>query len=105
MTKVAFSPKSRQDLLTIGDHLAKDSRANARRFVGALLQQRRRIGNAPLGYVSRDDLAPGLRMAAVERYVIFFRLTNSTVRIERVLHGVRNLPTVLAPERNNAARD
>ena len=58
MTKVTFSPKSRQDLLAIGDHLAKDSRANARRFVGALLQQCRRIGNAPLGYVSREDLAP-----------------------------------------------
>ena len=44
-------------------------------------------------------------MAAVDRYVIFFRLTNSTVRIERVLHGARNLPTVLAPEPNDTARD
>ena len=92
-TKIGFIPRSAGSL----------QRGLA--FVGALLQQRRRIGNAPLGYVSRDDLAPGLRMAAVERNLIFFRLTNSTVRIERVLHGARNLPTVLAPERNDAARD
>ena len=39
MAKVTFSPKSRQDLLDIGDYIAKDSRANARRFVGKLIEQ------------------------------------------------------------------
>jgi toxin ParE1/3/4 len=96
MASVTFSPKSRQDLLDIGDHIAKDSRANARRFVAKLIDQCKRIGRAPLGYVSRDDLAPGLRMAALDRYVIFFRLLDGVVRIERVLHGERNLPVVLA---------
>jgi plasmid stabilization system protein ParE len=31
-------------------------------------------------------------MAALGSYVIFFRVLDGTVRIERVLHGVRNLP-------------
>lgn len=31
MASVTFSPKSRQDLLDIGDHIAKDSPTNARR--------------------------------------------------------------------------
>ncbi|MFT3778599.1 MAG: type II toxin-antitoxin system RelE/ParE family toxin [Ottowia sp.] len=57
--------------------------------------QCRRIGQAPLGYVSRNDLIPGLRMAAMGRYVIFFRVLERKVRIERVLHGARNLPAVL----------
>lgn len=95
MAAVTFSPKSRQDLLDIGDHIAKDSRANARHFVGKLMEQCQRIGHAPLGYAGRGDLAPGLRMAALGRYVIFFRLIDGTVRIERVLHGARNLPAVL----------
>ena len=95
MAPVTFSPQSRQDLLDIGDYIAKDSRANARRFVVELMEQCQRIGNAPMGYPSRDELAPGLRMAAIGRYVIFFRLIDSTVRIERVLHGTRNLPVVL----------
>ena len=98
MAAVTFSPKSRQDLLDIGDHIAKDSRANARRFVGKLIDQCKRIGRAPLGYVSRGDLAPGLRMAALDRYVIFFRVIDGVVRIERVLHGARNLPAVLGGE-------
>ena len=63
MAAVVFSPKSRQDLLDIGDYIAKDSRANARRFVAKLIEQCQRIGRAPLGYTSREDLAAGLRMA------------------------------------------
>jgi toxin ParE1/3/4 len=98
MASVTFSPKSRQDLLDIGDHITKDSQANARRFVALLIDQCKRIGRAPLGYVSRDDLAPGLRMAALDRYVIFFRMLDGVVRIERVLHGARNLPVVLAQD-------
>lgn len=98
MAPVTFSPKSRQDLLDIGDFIAKDSPANARRFVSKLMDQCKRIGRAPLGYVSREDLAPGLRMAALDRYVIFFRVLDGVVRIERVLHGARNLPAVLGGE-------
>jgi plasmid stabilization system protein ParE len=63
MISVTFSPKSRHDLLGIGDYIAKDSLANARSFIDKLVEQCNRIGNAPLGYTSRDDLAPGLRMA------------------------------------------
>ena len=102
MAPVTFSPKSRQDLLDIGDFIAKDSRASARRFVGKLIGQCQRIGRAPLGYVSREDLAPGLRMAALGHYVVFFRVLGGTVRIERVLHGARNLPVLLG-EPGNAA--
>jgi plasmid stabilization system protein ParE len=94
MTPITFSPKSRQDLLDIGDYIAKDSRTNARRFVGKLIDQCQRIGRAPMGYFGREDLAPGLRMAAVGRYLIFFRVLDATARIERVLHASRNLPVL-----------
>lgn len=95
MAVVTFSPKSRQDLLDIGDYIAKDSPTNARRFVAKLMDQCKQIGRAPLGYVSREDLATGLRMAALGRYVIFFRILDGMVRVERVLHGARNLPVVM----------
>ncbi|MEI8162663.1 MAG: type II toxin-antitoxin system RelE/ParE family toxin [Betaproteobacteria bacterium] len=95
MASLTFSPKSREDLLDIGDYIATDSRANACRFVGKLMEQCRRIGKAPLAYTGREDLAPGLRMAAMGRYVIFFRVLGDVVRIERVLHGARNLQAIL----------
>ncbi len=101
MAAVTFSPKSRQDLLDLGDYIAKDSRANARRFVGKLMEQCKRIGNAPLGYAGREDLAPSLRMAALGRYVVFFRVIDGAVRIERVLDGARNLPAVLESDQKS----
>lgn len=78
MAAVTFSPKSRQDLLDIGDYIAKDSRANA--WLADQCNQCKRIGRAPLGYVGRADLEPGLRMAALDRYVIFFRVIDGAVR-------------------------
>ena len=101
MAAVTFSPRSRQDLLDIGDNIAKDSLANARRFIGELTKQCKRIGNAPLGYAGREDLAPGLRIAALGRYVVFFRVLDGTVRIERILHGARNLPAVLESDQKS----
>jgi toxin ParE1/3/4 len=92
MLPVTFSPKARQDLIEIGDHIAMDSRANARHFVGQLMEKCWRISKAPMGYVGQDDLAPGLRLAALGRYVIFFRVLGEAVRIERILHGARSLP-------------
>jgi toxin ParE1/3/4 len=101
---VTFSPKSRQDLLDIVDYIAQDSRGNARRFVAKLIEQCQRIGRAPLGYASREDLAPGLRMAALGTYVIFFRVLAGTVRIERVLHGARNFPMLFGEANRSSAR-
>jgi toxin ParE1/3/4 len=103
MAPVTFSPKSRQDLLGIGDYIAQDSRADARRFGAKLIEQCQRIGRAPLGYASREDLAPGLCMAALGHYVIFFRVLDGTVRIERVLHGAGNLPMLFG--HNNPPSD
>jgi toxin ParE1/3/4 len=105
MAKVTFSPKSRQDLLDIGDYIAQDSRDHARRFVGKLMEQCQRIGTSPMGYVGREDLAPGLRMAALGRYVIFFRVLDEMVRIERVLHGARSLPVVLERDSKQVVND
>lgn len=95
MVLVTFSPKSRQDLIDIGDHIAKDSRTNARCFVAKLMDQCQRIGTAPLAYTGCENLAPGLRMATMGRYVVFFRVLGNMVRIERVLHGARDLPAIL----------
>jgi toxin ParE1/3/4 len=94
MVPVSFSPKSRQGLLDIGDYIAKDSLANARRFVAKLMDQCQRISTAPLAYSGREDLAPSLRMAPMGRYVVFFRVLGDMVRIERVLHGARDLPAI-----------
>jgi toxin ParE1/3/4 len=45
-------------------------------------------------YPARPDLMPGLPMAVHGRYLVFYSHLpgEDTVRVERVLHGARDLP-------------
>lgn len=97
MVAIFFSPRARQDLEEIGDYIAQESRAHARRFVAKLLAQCELISRAPLSYPIRADLAADLRMAAIARYLIFFRVMDEkrTVRIERVLHSARDITRLM----------
>lgn len=55
-----------------------------------------------MSYAKREDLAPALRMAPFGNYVVFFRVLDGTVRIERVLHASRNLPAIFAGEQESS---
>lgn len=98
MISITFSPKSLQDLKDIGDYIAKDSRTNARRFINKLIEQCQRIRNSPLAYPRRENLVPGLRIASIGHYTIFFQLSGNEVRIERVLHGARDMTALFVQE-------
>jgi plasmid stabilization system protein ParE len=50
------------------------------------------IVRQPEFYRLRPELAAVARPIGVGQYVILFRIRNRIVRIERVLHGNRNLP-------------
>lgn len=95
MSRLVFSPVARRDLIEIGDYIAQDSRASARKFVAKLRDQCERISKMPSAYPLRDRTA-GIRYAPVGKYLIFFRVENNQVRIERVLHGARNLVAMLS---------
>ena len=95
--RLEFSPEARRDLVEIGDYIARDSLINARRFVAKLREQCKRIGERPLAYPFRDKDA-GIRFAPLGRYLIFFRVTDDTVRIERILHSARNLSVAILPK-------
>jgi plasmid stabilization system protein ParE len=49
----------------------------------------------PMRYRVRDELQAGIRAVCVEKYIIFYRITNDTVAIVRVLHGARNITSEL----------
>jgi toxin ParE1/3/4 len=47
---------------------------------------------------TREELGPGLRSVLVQRYVLFYRVTTSGVEVLRILHGVRDLESLLDGE-------
>jgi toxin ParE1/3/4 len=48
----------------------------------------------PLLYQLRPEIGEGARLAVVGRYVILFHIVGEVVRIERVIFGGRDLPTL-----------
>ena len=95
--RLLLSPRAAADLEEIAEYIARDNPVRAASFVAELEATCRAVAAAPELYPARPDLAPGLRMAVHGRYLVLYRdLTREgTVRVERVLHGARNLPRLL----------
>lgn len=85
--RLELSPLAEADLEAIGDYIAADSPGNAVRFIQGLREQCRKIALEPMAYVARPELGDDLRSCAHGRYVLFFRLRDAVVRIERILHS------------------
>jgi toxin ParE1/3/4 len=93
--RLRLSPHVPSDLEEIGDFIARDSPRQALRMVRLLRAKFKVIARQPSLYRLRPEIAPDVRISIVGQYVILFRIRNRTVRIERVLHGNRNLPDLM----------
>lgn len=89
--RVTFSPAAARDIEEIGDYIHAENPIAAVRFITALRARCVKIGDAPKSGVARPSLWPGLRSVPFRRYVIFYTLASDSVRIERVLHGARDI--------------
>lgn len=94
--QVDFSAFVESDLEAIGDYIAMDNPVRAVSFVRDLRLQLRKIGDNPHLYRLRPEVAPEMRLAAFQRYVILFRIVGEIVKVERVVHGARDLPGLLS---------
>jgi len=79
------------DLEEIADYIAQDSPRNAVRFIRILRRRMQEIAKQPLLFQLRPELGQDARLATQGNYIILFRILNNTVRVERVLHGSRDL--------------
>lgn len=55
----------------------------------------KQIAGQPHVYQLRPELGADARLASIGQYVILFRIRDDMVRIERVLHGSRDLLSIL----------
>ena len=86
-----LSPLAVADLQEIGDYIARDNPQRAASFVAELLAHSQRITEYPEAYPARPELGEGLRSCTHQRYVIFFSASPEWVRIERIIHGSRDI--------------
>ena len=96
MKEPRFSPLAVEDLERILEYIGRDNPPVANRFVETLKEKCNTLARFPLLGASREQLARGLRVFAVDNYAIYYSLENDTVRIERVLHGARDADSLLS---------
>ena len=95
MAQLRFSERAEQDLVEIGDFIARDNPIAAAEFVARLEQRCSFWASHPLAGRARGELLPGLRSLAYGRYVIFYQAIEDGAEIVRVLHGARDLGRAL----------
>ena len=91
MPRLTLSPRSHADLIEIWSYIADDSEANADAFIDKLDAVLRMLAQQPGTGRRREDLAFGIRSFPVGRYMVFYRSSERTVEIVRVLHAARNI--------------
>lgn len=89
--KVIFSPAARDDLMEIADYIAQDNPRRAMSFIDELESRCDALGAAPGIGTQRPELGPGICGLPHGRYLIFYRAANTVLRIERIMHGARDI--------------
>lgn len=99
MRQWEFTPRARRDLFEIWDYIAEDNPEAANRVAQAIVLACDLLSNSPLAGKVREDLAPlPLRFWLVHPYVnysLVYDPESEPLRIIRIVHGARDLPSSL----------
>lgn len=89
--KLTFSPAAEADLMDIAAFIADDNPTRALTFVDELEEKCATLAASPGLGTRRPELGTGILMLPHGRYLIFYRALNEDVRIERIIHGARDI--------------
>lgn len=97
MGTVRRFPAAERDLREIGLYIARDSLANAERFLDAIARECQKLADSPfkLGR-SCEGLHPDLRRHNFKRYAIVYRPVEDGIELVGVFHGSRELEAIFA---------
>jgi antitoxin ParD1/3/4 len=99
MSGYRFTPQATRDLLDIWSFIARDSHEAADRVEAAVFRACDLLADSPLaGRMRKDVTALPLRFWVVHpypNYLIVYDPEKEPLQIIRILHGARNLPSIL----------
>jgi len=99
--RLTWAPSAKNDLRDIWRYfVGVASPEIADRLLRDIHRASERVRQRPLAWRARDEVMPGLRSILVHPYVVFYRLSDETVEIVRVLHQRRNLAAVFPKRRS-----
>jgi toxin ParE1/3/4 len=93
--RVIWAPKAKQDLREVWRYYSRVASPEiADKLLRDIDRAGERLAQQALLWRARDDVMPGLRSVLVHPYIVFYRLTDTSVEIARVIHGRRNLAAI-----------
>ncbi|HEV3306472.1 MAG TPA: type II toxin-antitoxin system RelE/ParE family toxin [Candidatus Sulfotelmatobacter sp.] len=98
MPRVVVRPRASVDLAEIWAFIAEDSIKQADKFAAIIDEHFQGLARRPHMGRSRPELGTDLRSFPVGRYIIFYVSTPKGAEIVRVLHGARDIESVLHDE-------
>ncbi len=98
MNSYFITPQATQDLEEIHDFIVEDSTSAALKLLDLFEEKFQMIAQSPEMGRKREELALALRSFPAGRYVIFYRCGQNRIEVIRVLHGSRDIETILEEE-------
>ena len=96
MKRLILAPKARADLFDIDTYIAERNPLAAERLIERLIQAMKILSQMPEMGRQCDDLGlPSVRRFVVEKHHIFYVIDGKGIKVVRVIHGRRDVPTVL----------
>ena len=91
MAKVIWAPSALDDIDSIAEYIAKDSRYRASLFIERLIESTDRLQEHPLsGRIIPEINNPSCREIIYGAYRIMYRIENDEVWVTGVVHGAQN---------------
>jgi plasmid stabilization system protein ParE len=100
MGRFVLTPAAKSDLIEIANYIREQGSPDAAMRVGNELRRAMRaLSDMPgMGHVRNDLADEPLRLWTVYSYLIFYRPDTRPLQIIRVLHGARDVETILESE-------
>lgn len=96
MKRLVLAPKARADLFDIDAYIAERNQLAAERLIERLIQTMKTLTRMPEIGRKCDDLGlPSVRRFVVEKHHIFYVIDGKGIKVVRVIHGRRDVPSVL----------
>ncbi len=92
---IVRSPAADEDLIGIWGHIARESRAAADRVYDRIVERIFDLADFSDIGPTRPEVAEDLRSLLVMNYIILYRVEPDRVLIVRVVHGARDLTSLL----------
>ncbi|HKI05272.1 MAG TPA: type II toxin-antitoxin system RelE/ParE family toxin [Thermoanaerobaculia bacterium] len=96
MSRFVLTPAARADLTEIFNYISQDSPDSARRVLDELRGAMRKLSQMPeIGHYRQDLADEPLRFWPVYSYLIIYRFELRPLQVVRVLHGARDVRSIL----------